>query len=93
MLGFYLCSLATGSQFIETGKYKKVVVVGVDKMSAILNYEDRATCVIFGDGGGAVLLEPTEDGTGIKGFYFKSRWCRKKLLYQEAGGSLNPPTQ
>ena len=55
----FIFALATGSQFIETGKYKKVVVIGVDKMSAILDYNDRATCVIFGDGGGAVLLEPS----------------------------------
>lgn len=68
------------------------MVVGVDKMSAILNYEDRATCVIFGDGGGAVLLEPTEDGTGIQDFILKADGAGRNYLYQEAGGSLNPPT-
>lgn len=88
----FLFALATGSQFIETGKYKKVVVVGVDKMSAILNYEDRATCVIFGDGGGAVLLEPSEDENGIQDFILKSDGAGRNFLYQEAGGSLNPPT-
>ena len=88
----FIFALATGSQFIETGKYKKVVVVGVDKMSAILNYEDRATCVIFGDGGGAVLLEPSEDENGIQDFILKSDGSGRNYLYQEAGGSLNPPT-
>ncbi len=88
----FIFALATGSQFIETGKYKKVVVIGVDKMSAILDYEDRTTCVIFGDGGGAVLLEPTEDGNGIQDFILKSDGSGRKYLYQAAGGSLMPPT-
>ncbi len=88
----FIFALATGSQFIETGKYKKVVVIGVDKMSAILNYEDRATCVIFGDGGGAVLLEPSEDENGIQDFILKSDGAGRNFLYQEGGGSLNPPT-
>jgi 3-oxoacyl-[acyl-carrier-protein] synthase III len=89
----FIFALATGSQFIETGKYKKVVIVGVDKMSAILNYEDRATCVIFGDGGGAVLLEPTEEeNCGIQDFILKSDGSGRNYLYQAAGGSLNPPT-
>ena len=89
----FIFALATGSQFIETGKYKKVVVIGVDKMSAILDYEDRTTCVIFGDGGGAVLLEPTDDGNGIQDFILKSDGSGRKYLYQAAGGSLMPPTQ
>jgi 3-oxoacyl-[acyl-carrier-protein] synthase-3 len=88
----FIFGLATGSQFIETGKYKKVVVIGVDKMSAILNYEDRATCVIFGDGGGAVLLEPSEDENGIQDFILKSDGSGRNYLYQAAGGSLMPPT-
>lgn len=88
----FIFALATGSQFIETGKYKKVVVIGVDKMSAILDYEDRTTCVIFGDGGGAVLLEPSEDGNGIQDFILKSDGSGRKYLYQAAGGSLMPPT-
>ena len=58
----FLFALATGSQFIETGKYKKVIVVGVDKMTSIVDYQDRTTCVIFGDGAGAVLLEPNTEG-------------------------------
>jgi 3-oxoacyl-[acyl-carrier-protein] synthase-3 len=88
----FIFALATGSQFIETGKYKKVVVIGVDKMSAILDYQDRTTCVIFGDGGGAVLLEPSEDGNGIQDFILKSDGSGRKYLYQAAGGSLMPPT-
>ena len=61
----FLYALETGSKMIESGKYKKVLVVGADKMSAIVNYEDRNTCIIFGDGAGVVLLEPNEEGHGI----------------------------
>ncbi len=89
----FIFALATGSQFIETGRYKKVVVIGVDKMSAILNYEDRATCVIFGDGGGAVLLEPSEDENGIQDFILKSDGSGRNYLYQVAGGSFMPPSK
>lgn len=88
----FIYALSTGSQFIETGKYKKVVIVGVDKMSAILNYEDRATCVIFGDGGGAVLLEPTEEDLGVKDFILRADGSGRNYLLQPAGGSLMPPT-
>lgn len=88
----FIFALATGSQFIETGRYKKVVVIGVDKMSAILNYEDRATCVIFGDGGGAVLLEPSEDENGLQDFILKSDGSGRNYLYQVAGGSFMPPS-
>lgn len=86
----FIYALATGSQFIETGKYKKVIVVGVDKMSSIIDYQDRATCVIFGDGCGAVMLEPTEDGTGIQDFILRADGAGRKYLLQPAGGSLNP---
>jgi 3-oxoacyl-[acyl-carrier-protein] synthase-3 len=88
----FIFALATGSQFIETGRYKKVIAIGVDKMSAILNYDDRTTCVIFGDGGGAVLLEPSEDENGIQDFILKSDGAGRNFLYQAAGGSLMPPT-
>jgi len=88
----FLYALTTGSQFIETGKYKKVIIVGVDKMSSILNYEDRATCIIFGDGGGAVLLEPTTEGVGIVDSVLKSDGSGKQYLYQQAGGSVSPAT-
>lgn len=86
----FIYGLATGAQFIETGRYKKVVVVGVDKMSSIIDYEDRATCVIFGDGCGAVMLEPTEDGTGIQDFILRSDGSGRQYLLQPAGGSMQP---
>ena len=86
----FIYGLSTGSQFIETGKYKKVVVVGVDKMSAIVDYQDRTTCVIFGDGCGAVMLEPTEDGMGVQDFILKSDGAGRNFLYQPGGGSANP---
>jgi 3-oxoacyl-[acyl-carrier-protein] synthase-3 len=86
----FIFGLATGAQFIETGRYKKVVIIGVDKMSAILNYEDRTTCVIFGDGGGAVLLEPTEEEFGVQDFILKSDGSGRNFLHQKAGGSLHP---
>ena len=88
----FIYALSTGSQFIETGKYKKVVVVGVDKMSSIIDYEDRTTCIIFGDGCGAVLLEPNFEGNGIQDFILRSDGSGKQFLIQPAGGSANPPT-
>ncbi|MDQ3190757.1 MAG: ketoacyl-ACP synthase III [Bacteroidota bacterium] len=86
----FLFALATGSQFIESGKHKKVVIVGADKMSSIVDYTDRTTCVLFGDGCGAVLLEPSEDGNGIMDTILKSDGSGRIYLYQKAGGSLNP---
>ena len=88
----FIYSLSTASQFIETGKYKKVIVVGVDMMSSIIDYEDRTTCVIFGDGAGAVMLEPNEEGMGIQDFILRSDGSGVNFLVQPAGGSLNPPT-
>jgi 3-oxoacyl-[acyl-carrier-protein] synthase-3 len=88
----FLYALTTGSQFIETGKYKKVIVIGADKMSSIIDYEDRATCVIFGDGGGAVLLEPNTEGLGVVDSILHSDGSGRKYLVQPGGGSLNPPT-
>jgi len=88
----FLFSLATGSQFIETGKYKKVVIVGADKMSAIVDYTDRATCVLFGDGAGAVLLEPTTENLGVMDSVLKSDGNGRHYLHQKAGGSVKPPT-
>lgn len=88
----FLYALETGSKFIETGKHKKVLVCGADKMSAIINYQDRNTCVIFGDGGGAVLLEPSEDENVIIDSILKSDGSGKEFLHQKAGGSLKPPT-
>jgi len=86
----FLFALATGSQFIETGKYKKVIVVGVDKMTSIVDYQDRTTCVIFGDGAGAVLLEPNTEGLGVLDFLLHSDGSGREFLVQPAGGSLNP---
>jgi 3-oxoacyl-[acyl-carrier-protein] synthase III len=87
----FIYALATGSQFIEAGKYRKVMVIGGDKMSSILNYEDRNTCVIFGDGAGAVLLEPSEDETlGIRDFILRMDGSGHAYLNVPAGGSLLP---
>ncbi|HKL02583.1 MAG TPA: beta-ketoacyl-ACP synthase III, partial [Cryomorphaceae bacterium] len=86
----FLYALTTASQFIETGKYKKIVVVGADKMSSIVDYEDRTTCIIFGDGAGAVLLEADEDGNGIIDSVLQSDGSGREFLRQKAGGSLNP---
>lgn len=89
----FLYALATGSQFIETGKYKKVVVIGADKMSSIVDYTDRATCIIFGDGAGAVMLEPTEEDYGIKDSILKSDGSGEPFLHMKAGGSRRPASE
>lgn len=86
----FLFGLATGSQFIETGKHQKVLVVGGDKMSSIINYKDRTSCIIFGDGCGAVLLEPNAEGYGVIDSILKSDGSGGPYLYQKAGGSLRP---
>ena len=88
----FLYSLTTGATFIESGRYKKVLVVGVDKMSAIVDYTDRATCIIFGDGAGAVLLEPSTDETGIKDSILRSDGNGAEYLHMKAGGSREPAT-
>ena len=88
----FVYALTIGSQFIETGKYKKIIVVGADKMSAIVDYTDRATCVLFGDGAGAVLLEPNEEGLGIIDSIIRSDGVGQNHLFQKAGGSRYPPT-
>ncbi|MGZ3862602.1 MAG: beta-ketoacyl-ACP synthase III [Bacteroidia bacterium] len=86
----FIYSLATGAQFIKSGAHKKVVIVGADKMSSIIDYKDRSTCVIFGDGAGAVLLEPTTEDVGIKDFILKSDGSGRQHLHLKAGGSLLP---
>jgi 3-oxoacyl-[acyl-carrier-protein] synthase-3 len=88
----FIFALSTGSKFIETGTHKKVLIVGVDKMSSIINYEDRATCVIFGDGGGAVLLEPDDQGNGIMDSILRTDGSGRAFLHQKAGGSVKPAT-
>jgi 3-oxoacyl-[acyl-carrier-protein] synthase-3 len=86
----FLYALVTGAQFIESGRFKKVLVIGGDKMSSIVNYQDRATCIIFGDGGGAVLLEPSEEGFGLQDFDLKSDGSGAAYLKMDAGGSRYP---
>ncbi len=86
----FLYALTTGTALVESGRYKKLVVVGVDKMSSIIDYSDRTTCVIFGDGAGAVLLESNEEGNGIKDSLLKSDGSGRKHLHMKAGGSLKP---
>jgi 3-oxoacyl-[acyl-carrier-protein] synthase III len=88
----FLYALHTGALYIESGRYKKVIVVGADKMSAIIDYTDRATCIIFGDGAGAVLLEPNTDGLGIVDSIRKSDGSGAPYLHMKGGGSLNPAT-
>lgn len=86
----FLFALTTGAALIESGRYKKVVVAGADKMSAIIDYTDRATCIIFGDGCGAVLLEPSEEGLGVLDSILRTDGSGAKYLHMKAGGSLNP---
>jgi len=88
----FLFALTTGSKFVESGTHKKVIVVGADKMSSIIDYQDRATCIIFGDGAGAVLLEPTQEEVGIKDALLKSDGKGSENLYIKAGGSAYPVT-
>jgi 3-oxoacyl-[acyl-carrier-protein] synthase III len=88
----FLFALETGAKFVESGKYKKVVVVGGDKMSSIIDYTDRNTCIIFGDGLGCVLLEPNEEGLGVVDAILKVDGHGRHFLHQKAGGSLKPPT-
>ncbi len=88
----FLFALSTGAAFIESGRYKKVIVVGVDKMSAIIDYTDRATCIIFGDGAGAVLLEPTEEEIGIMDSILRVDGEGRHYLHMKAGGSVKPAT-
>ncbi len=86
----FIFALTVGAQFVETGRHKKVLVVGVDKMSSIMNYEDRTTSIIFGDGGGAVLLEPDTDGYGIIDSILRTDGSGRVFLHQKAGGSVKP---
>jgi 3-oxoacyl-[acyl-carrier-protein] synthase III len=89
----FLFALQSGASFIESGAYKKVLVIGADKMSAITDYTDRNTCILFGDAGSAVLLEPTEDKSlGIQDSILRIDGSGQEALYMLGGGSLNPPT-
>lgn len=86
----FIYALTTGAKFIESGTYKKVLVIGADKMSSIIDYTDRTTCIIFGDGGGAVLLEPTEENVGVIDSIHKSDGSGMPFLHMKAGGSRKP---
>ena len=88
----FLFALSTGAKYIEAGTHKKVIVVGADKMSSIIDYTDRSTCILFGDGAGAVLLEPNENGLGIQDSILKSDGVGEKFLQKKAGGSRYPIT-
>lgn len=86
----FLYALTTGAALVESGRYKRVVVVGADKMSSIVDYSDRTTCIIFGDGAGGVLLEPNIDGYGVMDSILKSDGSGGKFLHMKGGGSLRP---
>ncbi len=86
----FIYALDVGSKLIESGKYKKIMVIGADKMSSIIDYTDRSTCILFGDAAGAVLLEPTTEDVGVMDTKMYSDGAGRKYLYQVAGGSLNP---
>jgi len=87
-----LFAIVTASKYVESGLYKKVIVIGADKMSSIVDYTDRATCIIFGDGGGAMLFEPTTEKFGVIDSILHSDGAGMPFLHQKAGGSAKPPT-
>ncbi|WP_299550933.1 beta-ketoacyl-ACP synthase III [Seonamhaeicola sp.] len=88
----FLYGMSVAAGFIESGKYKKVLLIGADKMSSLINYKDRATCIIFGDGGGAVLFEPNNEGLGLQDEYLRSDGTGREFLQATYGGSLHPIT-
>ena len=88
----FIFALQTGASYIETGRYKKVIVVGADKMSSITDYTDRTSCPLFGDAAGAVMLEPNKDGYGIMDYIFHTDGSGQKYLHMKAGGSVKPPS-
>jgi len=88
----FIYALVTGSKYIESGMYKKVIVIGADKMSSIVDYTDRQTCIIFGDASGAVLLEPNKEGLGVQDSIMKTDGAGRIHLHQKAGGSVKPPS-
>ena len=89
----FLYALTTGANFVESGRAEKVMVIGTDKMSSIVDYTDRSTCILFGDGAGAVLLEASESENGIVDYIHRSEGDTNLALYQPAGGSLNPASE
>lgn len=86
----FLFGMSTAARYIESGKYKKVLLIGADKMSSIIDYTDRTTCIIFGDGGGAVLFEPNYEGLGVQDEYLRSDGIGRPFLKIDAGGSILP---
>lgn len=88
----FLFGLSTGASLVESGRHEKVLVIGADKMSSVTDFTDRTTCILFGDGAGAVLLEPNEDGNGLVDFYQRIDGENWDLLSMLGGGSLHPPT-
>src|SRR5690554_5815353 len=89
----FLYGMSTASSYIEAGRYKKILLIGADKMSSILDYTDRTTCIIFGDGAGAVLFEPNEEGLGLQDEYLRSDGAGREFLKIEAGGSILPTSE
>jgi len=89
----FLFGMSTAARYIESGRYKKVLLIGADKMSSIIDYTDRTTCIIFGDGGGAALFEPSTEGLGLIDEYLRSDGTGRKYLRIEAGGSLMPASE
>ncbi len=89
----FLYGMSVASSYIESGKYKKVLLIGADKNSSMINYEDRTTCIIFGDGGGAVLFEPNDDGLGVLDEYLRSDGSGREFLQAKYGGSSYPMTR
>lgn len=89
----FLYGISTASAYIESGRYKKVLLIGADKMSSIIDYTDRATCIIFGDGGGAVLFEPNTEGLGFQDEYLRSDGIGREFLKIDAGGSILPASE
>ena len=89
----FLYGMSTAAAYIQSGRYKKVLLIGADKMSSIVDYTDRATCIIFGDGAGAVLFEPNYEGLGLQDEYLRSDGVGRDFLKIPAGGSLIPPTE
>ena len=85
--------MSVSAAYINSGRYKKVLLIGADKMSSIVDYTDRTTCIIFGDGGGAVLFEPSENQYGWEDEYFRSNGSDRMSLIIKAGGSMNPTNQ
>ncbi|MEY8781586.1 beta-ketoacyl-ACP synthase III [Allomuricauda sp. XS_ASV26] len=89
----FLYGMSTAASYIESGRYKKILLIGADKMSSIIDYTDRTTCIIFGDGAGAVLFEPNDEGLGLQDEYLRSDGIGRQFLKIDAGGSIMPASE